>query len=56
MESIMFIGVLAPSIGMIGGGELGGYVVGIDETGTEFPRGKGNNKGFGEKATGLEGT
>jgi hypothetical protein len=41
---------------MIGGGELGGDGVRTGETGTELPGGKGNNRGFGEKATGLKGT
>jgi hypothetical protein len=41
---------------MIGGGELGGDGVRTGETGTELLGGKGNNRGFGEKATGLEGT
>jgi hypothetical protein len=53
IASILFLGGLAPSIGMIGGGELGGEGVRTGETGTELPGGKGNNRGFGEKATGL---
>jgi hypothetical protein len=40
---------------MIGGGELGGDGVRTGETGTELLRGKGNNRGFREKARGLEG-
>ena len=55
MASILFLGVLAPAIGMIGGGELGGDGVRTGETGTEIPGGKGNNRGFEEKATRLEG-
>jgi hypothetical protein len=55
MASIMFLGGLAPAIGMIGGGELGGDGVRTGETGTELQGGKGNNRGFKEKATGLEG-
>jgi hypothetical protein len=51
---ILFLGGLAPSIG-IGGGELGGNGVQTGETGTELPGGKGNSGGFGEKASGLEG-
>jgi hypothetical protein len=49
------MGGFAPAIGIIGGGKLGGEGVRIGETGTELPGGKGNNKGFREKATGLEG-
>jgi hypothetical protein len=56
MASILFLGGLAPAIGMIGGGELGGEGVRTGETGTELLGGKGNNRGFGEKAIGLEGT
>jgi hypothetical protein len=56
IASILFLGGLAPAIGMIGGGELGGDGVRTGETGTALPGGKGNNRGFGEKATGLEGT
>jgi hypothetical protein len=55
MASILLLGGLAPTIGMIGGGELGGDGVRTGETGTELPGGKGNNRGFEEKATGLEG-
>ena len=55
MESILFLGGLAPAIGMIGGGELGGDGVRIGEIGTELPRGKGNNRGFGEKSRVLGG-
>jgi hypothetical protein len=50
------MGGLDPAIGMIGGGELGGNGVQAGETGNEPPGGKGNNRGFGEKATGLGGT
>jgi hypothetical protein len=56
MESILFLGGLDPTIGIVGGGELGGEWVRIGETRTKLPRGKGNNRGFGEKATELEGT
>ena len=56
MESILFLGGLEPAIEMVGGGELGGEGVRIGETRTELPGGKGNNKGFREKAIGLEGT
>jgi hypothetical protein len=56
MTSILFLGGLAHAIGIIGGGEVGGDWVRTWETGTEFLGGKGNDRGFGEKATGLEGT
>jgi hypothetical protein len=56
MASILFLGGLAPAIGMIGGGELGGDGVRTRETGTELLGGKGNNRGFGENSIGLEGT
>jgi hypothetical protein len=36
---------------MIGGGYLGGDGVQTWETGTALPGGKGNDRGFGEKAT-----
>jgi hypothetical protein len=55
MASILFPGGLAPTIGMIGGGEIGGDGVQTGETGTELLGGKGNNRGLGEKATELEG-
>ena len=55
MTSILFLGGLTPAIGMIGGGELGGDGVRTGDTEIELPGGKGNNKGFEEKATGLEG-
>jgi hypothetical protein len=51
----MFLGGLTPAIGIIGGGELGGDGVRKGETGTEPPGGEGNNRGFREKASGLEG-
>jgi hypothetical protein len=54
MASILFTGGLAPAIGILGGGELGGEGVWTGETGTELAGGKGNNRGFREKATGLE--
>jgi hypothetical protein len=49
------MGGFSPAIGIIGGGELGGEGVRTGETGTVLPGGKGNNRGFREKATGLEG-
>jgi hypothetical protein len=56
MESILFLGGLAPAIGRTDGGELGGDGVRTGETGTEVPRGKGNCRGFGGKDIGLGGT
>jgi hypothetical protein len=41
---------------MIVGGEPRGEGVQTGEIGKEIPGGKGNNKGFGEKARGIEGT
>jgi hypothetical protein len=55
MESIMFLGGLAPAIGIIGGGEIRGEGARKGDTRTELPARKGKNKGFGEKATGLGG-
>jgi len=56
MASILFLGGLSPAIGMMGGGEPGEDGVRIGETGNELLRGKGNNRGSGEKATGFGGT
>jgi hypothetical protein len=56
MESILFLGGLSPAIGMIVGGEPGGEGVRTGENRKELPGGKGNNRGFGEKYRGLEGT
>jgi hypothetical protein len=55
MASILFLGGLALAIGIMDGGEVGGEGVWTGETRTELPRGKGNNRGFGEKVKGLEG-
>jgi hypothetical protein len=44
-----------PSIGIWGGGELGGEGVRAGENGTELPGGKGNNREFEEKFIWLEG-
>jgi hypothetical protein len=52
----MFLGGSAPSIGMIGGGELGGEGIRTGVTRTELSGGKGNSRGFRKKAIGLEGT
>jgi hypothetical protein len=56
IASILFLGGLSPTIGMIGGGEQGGEGVRTWEIGTKLPGGKGNNKVFGKKAIGIEGT
>jgi hypothetical protein len=55
MASILLPGGLAPAIGILGGGELGGDGDRIGERGAELTGGKGNNRGFEEKATGLKG-
>ena len=55
MESILFLGGLAPTIGIWGGGELGGEGVRTGDTGTKPLGGKGRNRGFEEKAKGPEG-
>jgi len=47
----MFLRGLAPAIGMIGGGELGGGGVQTGETRIDLLGQKGNNIGFGEKGT-----
>jgi hypothetical protein len=51
MESILFRGGLAPTIGILGEGELGGEGVRRGETGNELP---GENGRFRERASGLE--
>jgi hypothetical protein len=56
MASILFLGGLVPAIGMIFGGEPEGEEVPTRDTGSELRGGKGNNKGFGQKATVFEGT
>jgi hypothetical protein len=48
------MGGFAPSIGILGGGELGGEGAQTGDTGNEIPGGRGNNGGFREKAKGLE--
>jgi hypothetical protein len=51
MASILFRGGLAPAIGILDEGELGGEGVRKGDTGNELP---GNNGGFRERASGLE--
>jgi len=55
MASILLPRGLSPAIGILGGGELGGDKDRIGERGSELAGGKGNNRGFEEKATGLKG-
>jgi hypothetical protein len=52
MASILFRGVLAPDIGILGGGEG----VHEGETGNESLSGMGNKRGFKEKANGIKST
>jgi hypothetical protein len=47
MASILFLGGLEPTIGMVGGGELGGGRFRIGETTTKLPGGEGSKRGFG---------
>jgi hypothetical protein len=54
MASILFRGGLAPAIGILGGGELGGEGVRAGATGNESRIGMGNKRGFKEKANGLK--
>jgi hypothetical protein len=54
MASILFRGGLAPAIGILGGGELGGEGVREGATGNESRSGMGNKRGFKEKANGLK--
>jgi hypothetical protein len=54
MVSILFRGGLAPAIGILGGGELGGVGVREGATGNESQSGMGNKRGFKEKANGLK--
>jgi hypothetical protein len=50
----MVMGGLAPAIGILGGGEIGGEGARTGDTGNELPGGRGNNRGFREKAKGIE--
>jgi hypothetical protein len=54
MVSILLRGGLAPAIGILGGGELGGEGVREGATGNESLSGMGNNRGFREKANRLK--
>jgi hypothetical protein len=54
MVSILFRWGLAPAIGILGGGELGGEGVHEGATGNESRSGMGNKRGFKEKANGLK--
>jgi hypothetical protein len=54
MASILFRGGLAPAIGILGGGELGGEGVRERVTGDESRSGVGNKRGFKEKANELK--
>ena len=54
MVSILLRGGLAPAIGILGGGELGGEGVCEGATGNESLSGMGNNRGFREEANGIK--
>jgi hypothetical protein len=54
MASILFRGGLAPSIGILGGGELGGEGVCEGTAENEPLIGVGNKRGFKEKAIELK--
>jgi len=54
MASILFRGGLAPAIGILGGGELGGEGVHEGATRNESRSGVGNKRGFKEKANELK--
>jgi hypothetical protein len=54
MASILFRGGLAPAIGILGGGELGGEGVREGATGNESRSEVGNKRGFKEKANELK--
>jgi len=54
MASILVRGGLAPAIGILGGGELGGEGVRDGATGDESRSGVGNKRGFKEKANELK--
>ena len=56
IASILVIGGLAPTIGILGGGELGGEGVRAGVTGNESRSGMGNKRGFKEKANELKST
>jgi len=54
MASILFNGGLAPTIWILGGGDLGGEVFREGATGNEYQSGVGNKRGFKEKANELK--
>jgi hypothetical protein len=54
MVSILFKGGLAPAIGILGGGEIGGEGVREGATGNESQSGVANKRGFKEKANELK--
>jgi hypothetical protein len=54
MASILFRGGLAPSIGILGGGEMGGEGVREGATGNESQSGVGNKRGFKEKGNEIK--
>jgi hypothetical protein len=54
MASILFRGGLAPAMGVLGGGELGGEGACKGATGNESRSGVGNKRGFKEKANELK--
>jgi hypothetical protein len=54
MESILFRGGLVPTIGILGGGELGGEGVCEGATRNESRSGMRNKRGFQEKANRLK--
>jgi hypothetical protein len=56
MASILFRAGLAPTIEILGGGELGGEGVREGATGNESRSGVGNKRGFKEKANELKST
>jgi hypothetical protein len=54
ITSILVMGGLATSIGILCGGELGQEGARKEDTGDELLRGVGNNRGFREKASELK--
>jgi hypothetical protein len=56
MASILFRGGLAPTIGILGGGEFGGEGVRKGVIENESRSGVGNKRGFKEKANELKST
>jgi hypothetical protein len=56
IASILVMGGFAPAIGILGGGELIGEGARIGDTENDLIGGWGNNRGFREKAKGIEST